>query len=63
MFGNPLTLVSCVPSFDFRLFVFVPERPSLATDLVSLVGASDGVAMARGSSFDEFGVFEEECLR
>lgn len=61
--GIPLPTVSGIPSFDFRLFVFVPERPSLAAGLAFLAGGSDGVAMARGSSLDEFGVFEEECFR
>ena len=55
-----------MPSFDFRLLMRVLGRfsvPSLTTDLPSLLGASDGVVMARGSSLGGLGVFEDECLR
>lgn len=55
-----------MPSFDFRLLIRVLGRfsvLSLATGLASLLGASEGVVMARGSSLGGLGVFEDECLR
>lgn len=55
-----------MPSFDFRLLIRVLGRfsvLSLAIGLASLLGASEGVVMARGSSLGGLGVFEDECLR
>lgn len=61
-----LPAVSCIPSFDFRLLIRVLGRfsaLSLTTDLAPLLGASEGVVMARFSSLGGLGIFEYECLR
>ena len=58
--------VSGMPSLDLRLLTRAPERfstPSLMPGFASLAGASEGVAIAVGSSLGELEVFDDECLR
>ena len=55
-----------MPSLDFRLLIRVLGRfsvLSLSTGSASLLGASEGVVMARVSSLGGLGAFEDECLR
>ena len=62
----PFPAMSCTPSFDFRLLMRVLGRfsvLSLIKGLASLLGVSEGVAMAPVSFLGGLGVLEDECLR
>ena len=59
-------VMSCMPSFGFRLLIRVLGRfsvISLTADLLSLLGLSEGAVIAGLSSFGGLEVLEDECLR